>query len=238
VAHIYKLAEILKTYFMKLKQLSLSSLLIMSITICQAQDGKIIENYLYKPTESEKARKYYNEAHDKFVEKDFRNATELYKKAILEDSNYIDAYDNLGLSFRQLDQLDSAKKYYEISHNKYPKGTVALQNLAVVEELKENFENAISYSKQIIAIEPENPEGYYGLCRMQFVIKDYDEALKSGQLAEKYYKQINSPYIGDCYYVLCIICYSSNNTSLAKKYLGLAKDAGIKIDKNIEKALK
>jgi len=69
-------------------------------------------------------------------------------------------------------------------------------------------------------------------------VKKYGEAFKNGELAEKYYKQINSPYIGDCYYLLCLICYYNKDKQLAQKYLVLSKAAGIAVDKNLEKDLK
>ena len=133
--------------------------------------------------------------------------------------------------------LDSAEYYYLISLSKYPNGFNANQNLAVVEELRTNYDKAIVYYKKLIEIEAENPEGYYGLARMQFTAGKLNEAFKNGQSAEKYYKQIKSPYIGDCYYILCIICYTNKDIPLAKKYLALCKQAGIEVDKTIEKAL-
>ena len=221
-----------------MKTKSLIFTLLLNSIICLSQENRVIENVLYKPTESEKARKYYNEAIDYFEEKNFEKAVELYKLAIIEDPNYIDAYDNLGLSYRHLNLLDSAESYYLLSHSKYPKGTVAIGNLAVVQELKGNSEGAIAYYKQSIELEPENPEGYYGLSRMQLNVEKYGEAFKNGQLAEKYYKQINSPYIGDCYYLLCLICYNNKDKQLSQKYLALSKAAGIAVDKNLEKNLK
>lgn len=205
--------------------------------ICLSQN-RLISNEIYTPTESETARKYYNIGHDYFIQGNFKKAVELYKQAIVEDPNYIDAYDNLGLSFRNLNLLDSAQKYYLISHSKYPVGTVAITNLAVVQEYKKNTEGAIIYYKKAVEIEPENPEGYYGLARMYLQIDKYDEALKNGLIAEKYYKQNNSPYIGDSYYVLCLIYYYNNNKPLAQKYLALSKKAGINVNKNIENDLK
>lgn len=212
--------------------------LLLSSYICLGQNSRIIENIVYKPTESEKGNRYYNEAHDYFEKKNYEKAVELYKLAIIEDPNFIDAYDNLGLSYRHLNLLDNAESYYLLSHSKYPKGALALQNLAVVQDLKGNPEGAITSYKQLIELEPEDPEGYYGLSRMQLNIGKYDEAFKNGQLAEKYYKQANSPYIGDCHYLLCIICSYNKYKKSAKEYLTLSRDAGITIDKSIEEYLK
>lgn len=221
----------------RLKKIVTLVIMLNSIS-CFTQNNRVLENELYKPTESEKARIFYNEAHDFFEQKKFQKAVELYKLAIKEDENYIDAYDNLGLTYRQMNLLDSAEHYYLLSHKKYPMGTVAISNLAVVQEYKGNTEGAISYYTKCTEIEPENPEGYYGLSRMYLNNKKYNQALKNGKLAEKYYTKMNSPYIGDCYYVLCLICYYNNDKLTAKKYLNLAKNSGIKVDNRIENDLK
>ena len=204
---------------------------LLNSIVSLSQENRLLENILYKPSESEKAIKYYNEAHYYFEEKNFEKAVILYKLAIIEDPDYIDAYDNLGIAYRYLNLLDSAESYYLLSHRKYPKGTVAIINLAVVQNLKGNSEGAIVYYEQSIELEPENPEGYYGLSRMQLILENYGEAFKNGQIAVNYYKQINSPYIVDGYYLLYLICYNNKDIQLAQKYLDLSKAAGIALDK-------
>jgi len=209
---------------------------ICSTNYCQAQ-GKIITTDSSKTSISEKARKYYNEGYDYFDKGNFTKSITLYKLAVAEDPNFLDAYDNLGLAFRQLNMVDSAERYYLISFNKNPNGFTANQNLAVVEEVRNNYAQALKYYAKLIELESENPEGYYGVSRMQFMLKNNKEALKNGLLAEQYYKKINSPYIGDCYYILCMIYVNDNNIPLAKKYLALCKKEGVKVDKDLELAL-
>ncbi|MEP7164484.1 MAG: tetratricopeptide repeat protein [Ferruginibacter sp.] len=222
---------------MKLKSIFFSILFLNAGFSYAQKDGRIIISDTSKTSISDKARGYYNDAYDYFDKGNFKKAIVLYKLAIAEDPDFIDAYDNLGLAFRQLDLGDSAEHYYLISLQKYPNGYTANQNLAIVEELRNNFEKALSYYKKLITLEAENPEGYYGASRMQFSLGNLEEALKNGLLAEKYYTQINSPYIGDCYYILCIISYNNKDLPLAKKYLALCKKAGIPVDKKIENAL-
>src|SRR5439155_1551215 len=155
-------------------------------------------------TKSEKAKEFFNQALDNFDQKNFKKAIELNKLAIAEDTNFIDAYDNLGLAYRKLNMLDSAEHYYQYSFEKNPTNTTPIQNLAVVAELQNNFEKASLLYLIMTSMEPENPEGHFGMARTKYMLGKTEEAFKSGQLAEKYYKKVNSPYIGDCYYLLCI----------------------------------
>lgn len=203
----------------------------------QSSQGRIITSDTTKAKVSDKANKYYNEGYNYFEKKDFKKSIASYKLAIREDADFIDAYDNLGLAFRQLNMLDSAEYYYLASLSRNPNGFNANQNLAVVAELRKNYEKAIVYYNKLMEIETENPEGYYGLARMQFTLGRLNEAFKNGKLAEKYYKQIKSPYIGDCYYILCIISYTNKDIPLAKKYLALCRQEGVEVDKILEKAL-
>lgn len=141
-----------------MRSVSIFFTLLLNTFLCLGQEKRVISNELYTPTKSETARNYYNNGYDYFVQGNFKKAVEFYKLAILEDPNYIDAYDNLGLSFRNLNLLDSAQKYYLISHSKYPKGALAITNLAVVQEYKNNTEGAIIYYKKRLKLNLKTPK--------------------------------------------------------------------------------
>ncbi len=203
----------------------------------QAQEPRLGQTEVYKPTTSDKARTFYNEATIKLNKSDFKAAVELYKKAIVADTNYIDAYDNLALSFRRLNLLDSAMKYYKISNRKFPSGVLALQNMAVVESIRGNYSSAISNYQEIIRLQPDNPEGYYGLAEIQLKTGKLDDALRNASVAERIYRETNNPYIGDAYYLTCWIYVKKENYTQAKRYLLLAKENGVKVNAELEKAL-
>jgi tetratricopeptide (TPR) repeat protein len=198
---------------------------------------RIVNTKLIDPTSVTAAKEAYNEAVNSFRSKDFKSAIQYGEVAIAADPNFGSAYTNLGLSFIQINKLDSAEYYLTIAHTKEPTNTTAILNLGVIQDLKENYEQAMSFYKQINDVEPENPFGYYGVGRMQNRLHRYDDALKNAQIAEKYFKQINSPSINGCYYLNCIIYYHLNNKLMAKKYLDLAKASGVDVDKKMEEDL-
>src|SRR5687768_10064120 len=94
--------------------------------------SKIEEHDVSSPTNSPEARDLYNKGVEKFEQGDFKKAIHYYGEAIKIDKNYTDAYDNLGLTFRQLGKLDSAEYYYKKSIDIFPDGTVARTNLGQV----------------------------------------------------------------------------------------------------------
>jgi tetratricopeptide (TPR) repeat protein len=92
------------------------------------------ETGMYEGTKSQKAKSYFDKA-SRFAEnQDFANAEKFYLKAIKEDPNFIESYDNLGRVYRRIGKLDKAEKYYTKSIELYPDGIMAHQNLAIVLE--------------------------------------------------------------------------------------------------------
>ncbi len=212
---------------------------VFKTTACFCQTGdKVLEYERVAHSKSIKAEEYYHAAHNDFDKEAYQSAIEKYKIAIALDSDYIDAFDNLGLAYRKMNKLDSAEYCYFASLRKYPQGYVPVMNLAIVEERRGNPQKAADYYKKLVTLRDDDPEGYYGLLRMYVTLKMYSEALDNGNTAEKYYKKNNSPYIGDCYYYLCFTHYNLNNIEMARKYMNLAQNAGVTVDKNMVEALK
>ena len=186
---------------------------------------------------SETAVVLYNKAHDHFEKKEYTQAIHYYEMAITVDSNYIDAYNNLGLTFYETGSVDSAAYYLQKSLKILPAGTTALQNLALVEEKRSDLPKALAYYKQIVTIEPENPEGYYNVGRVLTTMAKLDEALVQTQKAENLYAKSNSPYLSDCHYLLLVIYFNMNNKAMAKKYLALCKKENFQVPAEIETVL-
>ena len=187
---------------------------------------------------SEKAMALYNKALYHFDKKEYSLAIRNYEMAIAVDSDYIDAYNNLGLTFYETNVPDSASYYLQRSLQKLPSGTTAMQNIALVEEKKGDFPKSLEYYKQITVLEPENPEGFYNAGRMLTTMAKLDEALVQTQQAEKLYAKSNSPYLSDCHYLLLVICFNMDNKTLAKKYLALCKKENVQVPADIEGGLK
>ena len=204
---------------------------------CQSVDKVMEQNRVYS-SKSAKAEKYYHEGYADLQKNLFLKAIAQFRMAIDADSNFVDAYNDLGVCYTRISKPDSAVYYYRVSLRKYPKGSVATLDLAIVAYRQNNYEKAIDYYKLYINLKREDPEGYYGLLRSYIGLKMFDQAIENGKIAEKYYKKNNSAYIGDCYNYLCIAYFSKNNREMAKTYLELAQEAGVTVDQQIVDALK
>ena len=120
-------------------------------------NGTISESGMYAGTKSDDAKLFFKKAGDYEKKNDLKNAKKYYQKAIKEDPNYIEAYDNLGLVYRKLGEYDKAIEYYNESIKRYPKGQMAHQNLAVVYLIQRDYKSAQKEYKLITEIEPNDP---------------------------------------------------------------------------------
>jgi tetratricopeptide (TPR) repeat protein len=148
-------------------------------------------------SDKKKAMKFYDQGVEAYDNQDYKKAIKLYKKAVRNDKNFAFAWDNLGLSYRRLEQFDKAIECYETSLKLDPKGKMPLMNIAVAHSLNEDFESAKKYYKIYSGYYENDPEGYYGIGRLYFIEKDYSPALDNMIRAYILYNQMKSPYYLD-----------------------------------------
>jgi len=192
---------------------------------------------MYEGTKSEKAKVLFQKAFEFSEKQDFQNAEKYYLKALKEDPNFIEVYDNLGRIYRRIGKYDKAISNYKKSLELYPKGIMAHQNIAVVYGIKKEYENAINEYTEIIKLSPDNPEGYFGLANSYMMVSKFDLAAKNAEKTVEIYKKTNSHYLNEGYYLTGLIYYYSGNNEKAKKHLLLAKENGANIDPKLEKEL-
>lgn len=191
----------------------------------------------YNSTDSEIALNYYNKAYDYSKNGDFNKVIENYKLAIAEDSLFIEAYDNIGLAFRQMNELDSAVYYYKLSLSLYPEGVFANQNLGVAYMAMEDYDNALLTYQNMTKIIPDSPEGYYGIAQVKATTFDYEEALEAIDIAIEKYEEQSSSLLSDGYLLKAYIFSDMKDKPNMKKNLILAKENGANLSKDLEKLI-
>jgi tetratricopeptide (TPR) repeat protein len=184
------------------------------------------------------AAKFYDKGYEAFNKGDFLTAISFYKQSVKQDTNFIEAIDNLALSYRQLNQLDSAKKYYIISLEKYPRGELAYQNLGTVYLIEKDYQRALYQFHQLSELNESNSEAFFGKTKAYLAISQYEQALVSGLRCEELYKAENNPYLTDIQYLLGITYYYKNNKSMSKSYLQMALNGGVDVPLQLIEELK
>lgn len=216
-------------------------LLATGVIAQQAQNEETVrpltgEEDVYVSSESAEARAFYQAAYEMFYNKDFRGAINNYATAVKIDPGFIDAIDNLGLSYRHAGKLDSAEYWYNKSIELYPQGIMARQNLAYIYMGADKIAEAAELYKVIIKLDPKDPEGFFGLANVSIQLEDYKTAEKQGKKALALYAD-NHPYRGDAAYVVGLAYYFQNKEKPAKKYFIMARKMGVKLPGSVQKFL-
>lgn len=151
----------------------------------------------YKLSENVAANEYFDKGSE-FLEKgDYKEAEKNLKLAIKEDSTFVYAIDHLAITYRRMEDYETAIKYYKKSLDIFPEGDLALLNIAVTYSFLQDYENAIERYDQLKFLYPNNPEGYFGLARLLFLTEDYENALDNLFIAHRIYTETNSQYLKD-----------------------------------------
>ena len=204
------------------------------VSFCQSKKERKVETVglttgMYNSSESKEALKFYEEAADKEKADDLNGAIKLYKKALKEDPNFVEAYDNIGVCYRRIGDLKNAIANYNKSIELYPKGTMAHMNLGVIYGIQKEYDKAIAEYEILQKIEPDDPEGYYGTITPYLMKTDYKSAITNATKTLEIYEATNSQYLSDAKYFLGISYYYDNDYPKAKIYIEQAKKEGVKI---------
>lgn len=195
--------------------------------------SKLEQRDLYAPTDFEEAKEFYNKGHSSFEKGNFRKAIKCYKEAISIDQNFIDAYDNLGLTFRQLGKLDSAEYYCQKSIEKYQNGIVARINLGQVYSIKRQYDKALEIYREITKIDSTEPEGYFGAAKIYMAQQKFDLAIKNAKNACIIYALTEHHYSGDALSLIGASYYSKGDVQNAKIFFEEALNFGFNVPQNL-----
>ena len=168
---------------------------------CKEIKSKIASNDIENEnsvSNNSEAIKFYNLAGEEGENGNHKKAIELYKKAIVFDSKFAFAYDNMGLNYRKLNDFDSAIDAYEQSLKIDPNGTMPLQNIAIAYQYKKEYKKAVKAYEKLAKIDNKNPEVYYGIGQIytQYLL-NYEKALDNLCQAYNIYVEQKSPYRTD-----------------------------------------
>jgi tetratricopeptide (TPR) repeat protein len=155
------------------------------------------EALYYKLSDSEAANNYYDLGNNALEANDLKTAEKEFLKAIKADPGFVYAYDNLGLTYRKMEEYKKSVDYYGKSLEIFPEGSFALQNQAVAFIYLNNNMNALKNYITLINLYPDNPEGYFGSARVHYLNGDNENALDFALYAYEMYVSLKSEYIKD-----------------------------------------
>lgn len=177
------------------------------------------------------ALKAYDKGVAALKENNYKAALPYFLDAVKMDSTFAFAWDNVGICYRNLGEIDKAIDAYKTSLFFEPSGITPLQNLAVAYTFKEDYDQAIVVYEKIIKVYPKNPEGYYGIGRVYTAFKDdlergLDYMCKSYNL----YIEQKSPYRVDAENLISLIYKEMKTQGKEEKFIKILKDNNISME--------
>lgn len=205
---------------------------IMPMT-CENEKNKEIENkknQFYSNSKNENAQNSYIIAKDFMRDGKYKLAIENLEISLKHDKNFVLAYDDIAVCYRQLNDFDKAIKYYTKSLEIYPEGDFALMNIGVIYSKKSDFKTAIEYYEKLIKFHPKNAEGYFGAGKNYFLINDYENALDNIFIAHRIYSEDKSEYVKDTEQIMSIMYQKLKSEKKEELFIKIAEKNNIKID--------
>ena len=96
-------------------------------------------------------------------------SVETFEIAIKQEEDKIikaNLYFNLGVLYMQLDQFEEAEDNFFFAYDLNPEDTEALSGIAQTFENAEKWRRASKFYRELIQLEPENPDHFKGMARV------------------------------------------------------------------------
>jgi tetratricopeptide (TPR) repeat protein len=171
----------------------------------------------------------YNKGVILMSDENYTDAIPWFEKAVSLDSEFAFAWDNLGISYRKMNNLGKAEAAYKSSLKVDPGGKTPLQNLAVVYQMQNKSDEAIATYKEILKYYPDDPEVFYGIAMVYFnVKKDMEKALDNMCAAYNIYVEQKSPFRSDAEKVINMIYSQLKKENKEDVFFRILKEHNIK----------
>jgi len=92
-------------------------------------------------------------------------------------------------------------------------------NLVVVYRLQGKLNDAFQLYRHVAQVQPNNPEGYYGMGEIFYLVDDFENAMMFFDAAIVLYNRVNSTTVYDAYYYKGMIYYYTEKYEDALIYL-------------------
>ncbi|MDR1517916.1 MAG: tetratricopeptide repeat protein [Dysgonamonadaceae bacterium] len=178
-------------------------------------------------SENPEAMKFYSAGQKELTNDNYREAAACFEKAVEIDSLFAFAWDNLGLIYRKLNELDKAIACYQQSLRVDPYGLVPLQNIAVAYQYKGDFEKAIAAYEKLAEIDTNNAETFYGLALTYLGMKDFEKGLENACKSLIIYISQKSPYRSDAERLMSAIYQEMKKEGKLARFDEILKNNGI-----------
>ncbi len=171
----------------------------------------------------------YYKGVEKLKDNNYSEAVPWFEKAVSIDPEFAFAWDNAGICYRRMNDLDKAEAAYKASLKVDPRGKTALQNLAVVYQMKKMDKETIECYEQMLKYYKDEPEAYYGLSLLYLQnMNDEEKALNYMCKAYNLYIEQQSAFRSDAEKIINVIYFSMKKQGKEESFYRILKENNIK----------
>jgi len=178
---------------------------------------------MVSPSENERAMTAYSIGTYLMHQNRLDEAENFLKEAISLDPAFVDAMDHLGIVYRRQNRLAEAEEIYLRSIALNDRNRVPFINLAVVYRLQGRLNDAFQMYRHVVITHPDDPEGYFGIGTIYYIIDDYDNAMPFFDMAINLYLRLNSALVYNAFLYKGMIYFNTGNYDDAVVYLEEAR---------------
>ncbi|UCD01835.1 MAG: tetratricopeptide repeat protein, partial [Promethearchaeota archaeon] len=120
-----------------------------------------------------------NRAKLEIENKNYDNAIENSRRALVLDEIFVEAYFHIGISYNYKKKYDAAIENFQKAVNFDEKHVKSWNSLGLTYEAKEDYENALKYLNKAVELDSNFAEGWYNLGNVYKLRKDYDNAISN-----------------------------------------------------------
>lgn len=190
-------------------------------------------------TDSPEAQAHYDRGARDLESKNYDSAVQHFRAALKVDPSFLNALDQMALSFRHGGQIDSATHYFRMSTATNPNGLLAHKELAALFMAQKDYRNAMREYQEVIRLDPENPDGFLASSKTLFLLENFSAAIEHGKRATQLFdkEKTANPSLGEAQYFVGMSFFYTENRENAKLYLKRAKANGVAIPKDLQAEL-
>ncbi|MBU0711979.1 tetratricopeptide repeat protein, partial [bacterium] len=170
------------------------------------KDQIVLQNAYKKNVDQLDATDWFNKGYIAVLLEKYDEAKSFYLRAIELNPEYTDAYNNLGIVYKEQGNYSDAIECFQKAIAINPNFSEAYLNLGSVYNDQENYFDAIKCYKKAIEINPDCSEAYYNLGLVYSKQGIYSDAIKC------YKKAIEiNPDFSEAYYNLGVVYNNQGN---------------------------
>ena len=153
---------------------------------------------------------HFNSGVHFFNQREFSKAIQAYQKVIELDPSYVEAYNNLGVTYQIIGEIDRAFEVYERATKIDPRYEKGFNNLGTLFLLKDRYEEALDAFQKALAINSNNIESHINLGILFKKTDHLEKAIKSYQAALAI-----DPFHRETHYNIALVYEQMENLELA-----------------------